>query len=78
MYHVEFGDYFDITIPTIERPERRTIQVTPYGPETACLLNVLTEAVSELGDYFAEQDGRLYLVAYCRKLPAWWLVVRKL
>ena len=66
MHHVEFGDCFDITIPTIEHPEPRTIQVKPYDPETAHLLNVLREAEFQDGRLFC-QAGRTALS--CRLLP---------
>ena len=69
IHHVEYGDYGDIEIPTIEHPEPRTIAVKPYSEQTARLLNVLREAGGQLGDYFAEQDGKLFLIAYCRKVP---------
>ena len=68
--HVEFGDYWDVEIPTPEHAEPRSIRIRPYDPQTAHVLNVLSEADSKTGDYFAERDGRLYLIAYCRKLPA--------
>lgn len=67
IHHVDFGDNWDIEVPTPERPEPRSVQVMPYDPAVSQALNVLAEADQRLGDYFAEHDGRLYLVAYCRK-----------
>jgi ABC-type polysaccharide/polyol phosphate transport system ATPase subunit/SAM-dependent methyltransferase len=67
IHHVDFGDYWDIEIPTPEHPEPRSVRLTPYDEQTARLLDVLSKADKEMGNYFAERDGRLYLIAYCRK-----------
>jgi hypothetical protein len=67
IHHVDFGDHWDVEIPTPEHPEPRSVQFTPYDPRTAQVLDVLSKADREMGNYFAERDGRLYLVAFCRK-----------
>jgi lipopolysaccharide transport system ATP-binding protein len=67
IHHVDFGDYWDIEIPTPEHPEPRSVRLAPYDEQTARLLDVLSKADKEMGNYFAERDGRLYLIAYCRK-----------
>jgi ABC-type polysaccharide/polyol phosphate transport system ATPase subunit/SAM-dependent methyltransferase len=67
IHHVDFGDCWDIEIPTPEHPEPRSVLLAPYDPQTARLLSVLSKADKEMGNYFAERDGRLYLIAYCRK-----------
>jgi SAM-dependent methyltransferase len=69
IHHADFGDDWDIEIPTAEHPEPRSIQMRPYESKTANAVNVLGDADSKIGDYFSERDGRNYLVAYCRKLP---------
>ena len=69
IHHVDFGDYWDVEIPTIEHPKPGSIQLRPYDPQTAHVLNVLSNADGKMGDYFAERDGRALLIAYCRKLP---------
>ncbi|MGA9951380.1 MAG: ATP-binding cassette domain-containing protein [Xanthobacteraceae bacterium] len=70
IHHVDYGDYWDVEVPTTEHPEPRSFKVKPYEQQTAHLIDVLSEADGKMGDYFAERDGRLYFVAYCRKLPA--------
>ncbi|MGA8078628.1 MAG: ATP-binding cassette domain-containing protein [Xanthobacteraceae bacterium] len=65
--HVDIGDYWDVEIPTVESPGPRSFRVRPYEPYIADALNALDEAGKKIGDYFAERDGRLFLIAYCRK-----------
>jgi len=67
IHHVDFADNWDVEAPTPDRPEPLPVQVLPYEPAVSQALSVLAEADLRLGDYFAEHDGRLYLVAYCRK-----------
>jgi SAM-dependent methyltransferase len=67
IHHVDFGDCWDVEIPTPEHPEPRSVLLAPYDEQTARLLDVLSKADKEMGNYFAEHDGRLYLIAYCRK-----------
>ncbi len=68
--HADFGDHWDVTIPTAEVPEPRPVRLKPYDPRTNDVITILSEANEKLGDFFAETDGRLYLVAYCRKPEA--------
>ncbi len=62
---VDFGDCFDISIPTITAPEPRTIQLKPYDKETGEAIAVLTDANKRLGNYFSSRDGQTLLVAFC-------------
>jgi ABC-type polysaccharide/polyol phosphate transport system ATPase subunit/SAM-dependent methyltransferase len=67
MHHVDYSSHWDVSIPTSEDPEPRSLQVVEYDHETALRINVLFEANEKLGDFFAETDGRLLLVAYAVK-----------
>lgn len=68
IHHVDFGDHWDVEIPTLQHPVPRSIQVTPYDTKVGQVLNVLSEADATVGDYFSETDGRLLLIAYCRRI----------
>jgi ABC-type polysaccharide/polyol phosphate transport system ATPase subunit/SAM-dependent methyltransferase len=68
IHHVDFGDHWDAGIPTPDRPEPRSIQLRPYDPRVSQALAVLHDADSKLSEYFAERDGRRYLIVYCRKV----------
>ena len=61
------GDNWDITVPTEAEPTPRSILVTPYDADTSTLLAALDKAGPLLSEFFAEHDGRLYLIAYCRR-----------
>jgi ABC-type polysaccharide/polyol phosphate transport system ATPase subunit/SAM-dependent methyltransferase len=67
IHHAEFGDYWDIEVPTARHPEPRPLRVRPYDAELVRVLSILSEADSQMGDYFAERDGRLHLISYCRR-----------
>lgn len=67
MHHMDFADYFDITIPTEAEPAPKTVMVKPYSDEMASRINALAEADGKLGDYFAETDGRMWLIAIARR-----------
>ena len=64
---VEYGDHYDITVPTEEDPQPRSIAVRPYSTEESNAINALSQAEKGSNDYFAERDGRQLLIAYCRK-----------
>lgn len=68
--HVDFGDHWDVTIPNAEMPEPKPVRLKPYDPRISDAITILSDANEKLGDFFAETDGRLYLVAYCRKPEA--------
>src|SRR5262245_5921684 len=70
IHHVDFGDYWDVTIPTSLDPRPGSLQLKPYDDQMANALNILGAADAQMGSFFAETDGRLYLVAYCRKETA--------
>lgn len=63
IHHISFGDRWDISIPTENEPVPKGILVDPYDTPTALCLNALSEADQKLGEYFADADGRLWLVA---------------
>jgi hypothetical protein len=67
IHHLDYGDYWDIRTPSIENPEPRSVQVGPYSAQESEIINALANVNSKMGDYFAKHDGRLYLVAYCRR-----------
>lgn len=68
IHHLDYGDCWDIKTPSIESPEPRSVQVRPYSAQESDILNALANANSKMGDYFAKRDGRLFLVAYCRRV----------
>jgi len=63
LHLVDSSTYWDITIPTRERPDPRSVMTKPYDLETAAVLNALGEAEQKIGDYFGDRDGRLYVTA---------------
>ncbi|AHB47207.1 teichoic acid ABC transporter ATP-binding protein [Hyphomicrobium nitrativorans NL23] len=64
---VDYGDYYDITVPTEEDPQPRSIAVRSYSTEESNAINALSQAEKDSNDYFAERDGRQLLIAYCKK-----------
>ncbi|MBS0274825.1 MAG: ATP-binding cassette domain-containing protein [Proteobacteria bacterium] len=62
--HVNFGDHWDVAMPSAEEPLPKSIKLKPYTAEETRILNALDMASKEVGDYFARTDGRLYLVGY--------------
>lgn len=67
IHHVDYGDHWDVSIPTAEHPIPQSLQTTSYSALDANALNSLASADHVLKDYFAEKDGRINLIAYCRK-----------
>jgi 2-polyprenyl-3-methyl-5-hydroxy-6-metoxy-1,4-benzoquinol methylase len=60
--HVDYSEYWDISMPTPEKPEPTSLMVRPYPLELATVINELAKADSIIGtDFFSEVDGRLYL-----------------
>ena len=67
LHHVDYGDHWDVTMPTLLKPVPQSLQIIPYIAEQSDALNALGVADLSLSDYFAAQDGRALLIAYCRK-----------
>jgi lipopolysaccharide transport system ATP-binding protein len=65
--HVDFSDYWDVSVPSAQSPEPRSIKLRDYPPGIQSVLNALDAAKDQLSDYFAAKDGRLYLVAVCKR-----------
>jgi len=61
------GDHWDITVPTEAEPTPRSILIDPYDDDKAMQLNALAKAAPLFTEFFAGHDGRLYLIAYCRR-----------
>lgn len=61
------GDHWDITVPTEAEPTPRSILINPYDDAKAMQLNALANVAPSFTEFFAEHDGRLYLIAYCRR-----------
>ena len=66
MHHIDFADHFDITIPTLEDSEPRTVMLTPYDEAMGQRIAALAEADKTLNSYFAETDGGINLIAIAR------------
>lgn len=67
IHHVGYGDHWDISIPSIDRPSPESIQIKKYTEAESRALGVLAKADAEIGEFFGDTDGRQYLVAYCRR-----------
>lgn len=70
IHYPQTGENWDISIPDDANPEPKSMQITPYSYEMQVQLNVLDDVGHKLANFFAEKDGRLYLIAYCRRNPA--------
>ncbi len=66
IHHIDYGDRWDISIPSPADPEPRGILLEPYDSQQAQSLNALAEADPKLSEYFSETDGKMLLVAYAR------------
>jgi SAM-dependent methyltransferase len=69
LHHYDTSDYWDITIPSMEEPVPRGLNIQEYPTEIAVGLNALGQADAAVADHFAEVDGRLFLMAVGSKLP---------
>lgn len=70
LIHVpDTGDNWDISIPDENNPVPNSMLIEPYELDTQVQLNVLSGIGERMAQFFAEHDGRLYLIAYCRRLP---------
>jgi 2-polyprenyl-3-methyl-5-hydroxy-6-metoxy-1,4-benzoquinol methylase len=67
MQHVDFADYFDISIPTHEDPTPRTVMLKPYPQRVSEQVNALAALEPLMADHFATTDGRMFLVASARR-----------
>jgi SAM-dependent methyltransferase len=66
MHHIDFADYFDITIPTVGDPEPRTVMLKSYDEVMGQRIAALAEADKTLSRYFSETDGGINLIAVVR------------
>jgi ABC-type polysaccharide/polyol phosphate transport system ATPase subunit/SAM-dependent methyltransferase len=64
---VQFGDYWDITIPSDEVPEPKGLQVKKYSTDEGLLIHALDLAGRTLDDHFASKDGRAVLIGVARR-----------
>ncbi len=64
--HVNFGDHYDVTISTPEHREPIGIKTKEFSELEIRTLNALSVAQKEVGDFFSQVDGRLYLIAYAK------------
>jgi SAM-dependent methyltransferase len=62
----DYGDDWDITMPSEEKPAE-SILVSPPPTKIAAVINALAEADQKIGDYFADTDGRVFLTAFAEK-----------
>ena len=68
LQHVDYSDYWDISIPTPEKPEPVGLMLRPYPKEMAMVINKLAEADAAIGpNFFSETDGRMYLKVIARR-----------
>ena len=65
--HVGDGDLWDVPIPTALDPIPRSLQLRPYTAAESLAVSVLAEAGKKLNDFFADTDGRLYLIVFARR-----------
>ena len=65
--HADYGDFWDITIPTDSNKTPRSLQIKNYSSEMSQAMNILSEADSKIGNYFASADGKIYLISYIWK-----------
>ena len=57
----------DVSIPSAEEPVPQNLKLREYPITMAMGLNALEQAKSAVGDYFAETDGRLYVMALAQR-----------
>jgi SAM-dependent methyltransferase len=62
----DYGDDWDITMPSQEKPAE-SILLRPTPTKIAAVMSALAEADQKIGDYFAETDGRIFLTAFAEK-----------
>jgi ABC-type polysaccharide/polyol phosphate transport system ATPase subunit/SAM-dependent methyltransferase len=67
LHHVNYDDYWDVSIPTEDNKAPVGEMTKPYDTRTAEWLNSLAEANTAVSDLFAETDGRIYIIAYGRR-----------
>jgi SAM-dependent methyltransferase len=64
--HVQFGDHWDVEFPSVEHPVPHSLQIRKYHQDQKNALQALSSVREQLEPYFADHDGRLYLIAYCQ------------
>jgi SAM-dependent methyltransferase len=69
LYLMDYGDHWDIEVPTAEGQEIRSIQTREYDSTTSQLLNMLATVAPRLDDFLAEVDGGLFLRVIARVHP---------
>jgi len=63
----DYGEKWDITIPTPKSPAPQSKQIVAYTPEQMVDINVLARVGKVLEDHFCETDGRLYLIGWATR-----------
>lgn len=66
--HVQFGDHWDIEFPSAAHPAPRSDQIREYDQEQKNALQALGSIREQLEPYFANHDGKLFLIAHCQSL----------
>ena len=66
LHLIDYGEKWDVTIPTEAVPDQKGIMLDAYDNRTGHTLNTLAEANQKVGEYFAQEDGRLLLIAIAR------------
>jgi SAM-dependent methyltransferase len=67
LHHVDYEDYWDISVPTAEHPTPTSVKLLEYPQEIAERLNALAKVDPSLREHFRETDGRQYVIAFCRR-----------
>jgi SAM-dependent methyltransferase len=63
----DYGDHWDISIPTQENPVPTSLQIKQYDEETGQKLAALNKVGAHLNQEFAKLDGKQLLIGYCWK-----------
>jgi 2-polyprenyl-3-methyl-5-hydroxy-6-metoxy-1,4-benzoquinol methylase len=64
--HFDTADHWDISIPSIEDPVPKSLMLRPYPDIMGHAINALGLAQHLADDYFAQTDGRQYLIAFAQ------------
>ncbi len=67
LHHYDTSRYWDVSIPSAEQPAPQSLKLREYPIAMVMGLNALEQAESAVGDYFADIDGRLYLMALAQR-----------
>jgi SAM-dependent methyltransferase len=63
----DYGDHWDISIPTEDHPVPRSLQIKPYDEEIGQTLAALSAVGAHLNEEFSRLDGKQWLIGYCWK-----------